>query len=157
VATDALLTCLLLIHTSSPRLRQRMGGAFFPLALIVKAAILTLSFYVSLFAFIPRGLWEQFGLASLMRLSMHATLLTIFIAWQYEVAWAINRAQRCDRLPGSKGRCILYALYGRHQRSVSRDHRRRPGRRPAYAEPAPQAAELEERNRKLAHYASTVE
>src|SRR5215472_11755292 len=155
---------LLMIYTTWPWCREKMGRAFLPVALIVKAVQPFIGTYLTLTEFIPRPLWDYFMLVSIVRLMLHSECIVMFTAVQYELPWAIVVAPvlcaltALTVLPFVSRTGPLHSLYIAIITTVSivvtgtglvigllvRSRRR-------------QAAALDERNRKLAHYASVVE
>jgi signal transduction histidine kinase len=155
---------LLMIYTTWPWCREKMGRAFLPVALTVKAAQPFIGTYLTLTEFVPRTLWDYFLLVSVVRLMLHSECIVMFTAVQYELPWAIVVAPVLCALTALTAFTFvsktgpLHSLYIAIITTVSivvtgtglfigllmRSRRR-------------QAAALDERNRKLAHYASVVE
>lgn len=155
---------LLLIYTFSSRIRQALGSAFLPLALIVKAIHPVVGSYLALFVFVPQATREYFVLTIMVRLLVNSECIVIFTAWQYSLAWPlIVGAAQCVLSVALAWPYIevggpLYPLYlaivamqiitvpgtGLVVGLLMRGQRR-------------QAEALDERNRKLASYASTAE
>ena len=155
---------LLLIYTFSSRIRQALGGAFLPLALIFKAVQPVVGSYVAVSFFVPEPAREYFVLTIMMRLLVNSVCIVIFTAWQYSLMWPlVLGVAQCVISTALAWPYIqvgghLYALYfsivGMQIVTV-----------PAIAlvvgwlmqEQRRQAQDLDERNRKLARYASTAE
>ena len=163
LATDGFFTAFLLIYTSRAWFRQRLGRAFFPVALIVQAAHPIAGHY-AIMAVVPAALLEQYSVMSLARLSVHATVLVIFVAWQYELGWPLSLSVGLAALHAAIGwphvnthgelfpmyitiistQSLVTAGSGLAVGLLMRSQRR-------------QAAMLDERNRKLAEYATAAE
>jgi len=155
---------LLLLYTYSSRIRQALGGAFLPLALIFKAVQPVVGSYVAVSFFVPEPARKYFILTIMMRLLVNSVCIVIFTAWQYSLAWPlVLGVAQCVistalAWPYVQVGGPLYALYfsiiGMQIVTV-----------PAIAlvvgwlmrEQRRQAQDLDERNRKLARYASTAE
>ena len=155
---------VLLLYTFSSSLRQALGGAFLPLALIFKAVQPVVGSYVAVSFFVPEPAREYFVLTIMMRLLVNSVCIVIFTAWQYSLAWPlVLGVAQCVistalAWPYVHAGGPLYALYfsiiGMQIVTV-----------PAIAlvvgwlmrEQRRQAQDLDERNRKLARYASTAE
>jgi signal transduction histidine kinase len=155
---------LLMIYTTWPWCRERMGRAFLPVALIVKAAQPFVGTYLTLTEFVPRPLWDYFMLVSMVRLMLHSECIVILTAMQYELLWAISAASALCALSAVTAFLYVSRTGPLHSLSIAiigtqlivvtgtglvigllvRSRRR-------------QSAALDERNRKLAHYASVVE
>jgi signal transduction histidine kinase len=161
--SDLVFFVFLMIYTSWPWCRQKMGRAFLPVALIVKTAEPVVRSYLTLSGFVPPAQWEYFTLILMVRLALQFQFTVIFTAWQYELVWPVAvGAVLCAvngilASPYVKPTSPLRPLYltilasqfvivgvGLLTGLLVRNQRR-------------QAAELDDRNRKLAHYASTVE
>ena len=161
---DALFFALLMVYTSWPLCRKKMGATFLPVALIVKTAQPLVGSYLTLRGFVTPGLWEYFTLLDMVRLAGTYQFILIFAAWQYELPWPMVVAPALTVLNAAAGFPYVqasgpwHALYitilvtqfvvsictGLAMGLLMRSQRR-------------QAAALDDRNRKLAHYASTVE
>jgi len=155
---------VLLLYTSSSRIRQALGGAFLPLALIFKAVQPVVGSYLAVSLFVPEPAREYFVLTIMMRLLVNSVCIVIFTAWQYSMVWTlVLGVAQCAistalAWPYVQVGGPLYALYfsiiGMQIVTV-----------PAIAlvvgwlmrEQRRQAQDLDERNRKLARYASTAE
>ena len=85
---NLLFFVLLMIYTTWPWCREKMGRAFLPVALIVKAAQPFIGTYLTLTGFVPRSLWDYFLLVSIVRLMLHSECIVMFTAVQYELPWA---------------------------------------------------------------------
>jgi signal transduction histidine kinase len=164
IGPDIVFFVVLMLYTSWPWRRERMGRAFLPAALIVKAAQPFIGTYLTLMGFVPPSLWDYFMLVSMVRLMLHSECIVILTAMQYELPWAISVAAVLCALtaltafPFISSAGLLHSLYIAIISSESivvtgtglvigllmRSRRR-------------QAAALDERNRKLARYASVVE
>ena len=155
---------VLLLYTFSSSLRQALGGAFLPLALIFKAVQPVVGSYVAVSFFVPEPARKYFVLTIMMRLLVNSVCIVIFTAWQYSMVWTlVLGVAQCAistalAWPYVQVDGPLYALYfsiiGMQIVTV-----------PAIAlvvgwlmrEQRRQAQDLDERNRKLARYASTAE
>ena len=155
---------VLLLYTFSSRMRRALGGTFLPLALLFKAVQPVVASYLVLSWFVPDGVREYFVLAIMMRLLVSSQCIVIFTAWQYPLVWPLVMAfAQCVisaalAWPYIQVSGPLYALYvsmvgmqivavpatGLVVGLLTRAQRR-------------QAQDLDERNRKLAQYASTAE
>lgn len=155
---------LLLIYTFSSRIRLALGRAYLPLALFLKAVQPVIDSYLALALFVPQAAREYFVLTIMVRLLVNSECIVIFTAWQYALAWplAVGAAQcalsAALAWPYIDAGGPLYPLYlaivavqmitvpgtGLVVGLLTRAQRR-------------QAQALDERNRKLARYASTAE
>src|SRR5690349_13217574 len=88
LAINLLFTGFLLVYIFQPWFRQRLGTAFFPLALLLQAAH-PIARYYFLMPDVQPALLEQYSVLSLARLSAHATIIVIFVAWQYALRWPL--------------------------------------------------------------------
>ncbi len=164
VRAETIFTIFLLVYTSWPWLRQKMGRAFFPVALVIKSAQPVIGTYLTLIGFVPQHLWEYFTLVSVLRIAIQFQFIVIFAAWQYELAWPIIAGVVFSGLnaafgflfvkPGSTFfplyiSCITAQLGTAAGTGLAMGIMMRSQRR--------QAAALDDRNRKLAQYASIVE
>jgi signal transduction histidine kinase len=154
----------LLLYSFSSRLRQTLGRAFLPLALLVKALHPVVGSYLALSLFVPGAAREYFVLTIMVRLLVNSECIVIFTAWQYSLAWPlIVGAAQCVISAALAWPYIhagepLYPLYlsivamqiitvpatGLVVGLLTRAQRR-------------QEQALDERNRKLAQYASAAE
>jgi signal transduction histidine kinase len=154
----------LIVYTTWPWCRRRMGRVFLPVALIVKAIEPIAGGYLLQSEFVPPAYWEYFALTNVVRLLLHSEWIVIFTAWQYELVWPlIAGVAQCALTalifsPYVNAAGPLYPLYAAIMITqfatltgtgvvlglLMRSQRR-------------QAAALDERNRKLAEYASAVE
>jgi signal transduction histidine kinase len=164
IRADVLFFVVLMAYTSWPWLRREMGGAFLPVALIVKTAQALVGTYLASSPFVPGNMWENFVPIAMLRLAVHCQMIVIFTAWQYELVWpitvgaALTAINAAAAFPYVKAGGPLYPLYvaivtiefmmasgsGLAIGLLMRNQRR-------------QAAELDKRNRKLAEYASMTE
>jgi len=164
VMSETIFTIVLLVYTSWPWWRRKMGRAFFPLALLVKSAQPVVGDYLTLIWFVPLSSREYFTLLSVLRNAIQFQFLVIFIAWQYDLVWPIITAVVFSALNAVFGFlfvkpggtffplyviCITTQLGTAGGTGLAMGIMRRSQRR--------QAAALNDRNRKLAQYASVVE
>lgn len=163
VRVEAVFLVLLMIYTCWPWLRERLGQAFLPVVLIAKTLQPPLANYLAMGLVAPE-FWPYFALIGMMRLTGGYLFIVFFSAWQYELIWPIvvslllsvlNAATAFPYLSKTGPLYLLYVTVAATQFVVltgtglamgllMRSQRR-------------QAAALDERNRKLAHYASAVE
>jgi signal transduction histidine kinase len=79
----------LLIYTTVPWWQRRMGRAFLPIALVLLAAQAIGGSYVTLQSLVPPNVREFAAPVFMLRLWVSFQFLVLFVAWQYELVWAM--------------------------------------------------------------------
>lgn len=79
----------LLIYTTFPWWQQRMGRAFLPVALLLIGAQAIAGNYLTLQYLIPPPMRELALLPLMLRLWVTFQFLVLFVAWQYDLFWAL--------------------------------------------------------------------
>lgn len=87
IGTPVLL--FVVIYTTFPWWKRRMGRAFLPAALILLGAQSILGNYFALTWFVPAGFREIATLALLPRLWFNHQFLVLVVAWQYNMFWTM--------------------------------------------------------------------